>query len=339
MERIDLVLPWVDGSDPAWRAVKSRVIGAAGQDDSVERYRDWDCLRYLFRGIERFVPWAGTIHFITWGHLPTWLNAEHPKLHIVRHEEYIPSEYLPTFSSRCIELNLHRIKDLSERFVYLNDDTFFLRPIKPNFFFRDGLPVDCAALNPISTKDLSRGGKRIFYAPYVGVQYLNRDFDMRRCIAAHPLKWYNPRYGRHLFFNLLLSIWPSFVGFWDFHMPQPFLKSSFAEAWQTDGDILHSTCTHAIRSDFDVNQWFIRYRRLAQGQFAPGRPLKNAVFHLGQQTQTICDQITAQKLPMICLSDSSSVEHFEQEKAQLCSVFEKIFPTPSAFEKEGANSK
>ncbi|MEI3411918.1 MAG: hypothetical protein V8Q57_00820 [Blautia sp.] len=54
------------------------------------------------------------IYFVTWGHLPNWLNISHPKLKVVRHEEFIPPDYLPTFSSNSIELNLHRIKGLSK---------------------------------------------------------------------------------------------------------------------------------------------------------------------------------------------------------------------------------
>ena len=39
----------------------------AEQDDRKERYRDWDLLRYWFRGVERFAPWVRRIHFVTWG--------------------------------------------------------------------------------------------------------------------------------------------------------------------------------------------------------------------------------------------------------------------------------
>ena len=37
-------------------------------------------------------------------------------------------------------MNLHRIGDLAERFVFFNDDMFLLRPVGPDFFFRRGLP-------------------------------------------------------------------------------------------------------------------------------------------------------------------------------------------------------
>ena len=98
---IDFVMPWVDGSDPAWREefLKYRALqapqgepacdtgtAAGAVDASEERYRDWDTLRYWFRGVERFAPWVNRIHFITWGHLPAWLDTAHPKLHVVRQD-------------------------------------------------------------------------------------------------------------------------------------------------------------------------------------------------------------------------------------------------------------
>ena len=53
---IDLVLPWVDGSDPAWRAEKNRY----DTDHTVSdvRFESWDNLQYVFRGIEKFMPWV-----------------------------------------------------------------------------------------------------------------------------------------------------------------------------------------------------------------------------------------------------------------------------------------
>lgn len=84
--------------------------------------------------MERFAPWVRRIHFITWGHLPAWLDTAHPKLHVVNHAEYMPAEYLPTFNSNTIELNIARIEGLAERFVLFNDDTFLLRDTPPEYF-------------------------------------------------------------------------------------------------------------------------------------------------------------------------------------------------------------
>ena len=75
---IDFVIPWVDGEDPAWRRQFLAVRRAEGADASEIRFRDWRNLRYWFRGVERLAPWVRRIHFITWGHLPAWLNTDRP---------------------------------------------------------------------------------------------------------------------------------------------------------------------------------------------------------------------------------------------------------------------
>ena len=149
---IDFVITWVDGSDPIWFQEKQKIfkkaVGAVDTDDRSERYRDWGILKYLFRSIEKFAPWVNNVYFVTCGHLPEWLNTECSKLQIVSHKDFIPQKYLPTFNSHPIEWNFHRIKNLSEHFVYFNDDIFLLQPIEPTDFFRDGKPVDMLALQP-----------------------------------------------------------------------------------------------------------------------------------------------------------------------------------------------
>lgn len=144
---MDFVIAWVDGNDPAWQKEKRKTEHVpevtAEADDRNERYRDWDNLQYWFRGVEQFAPWVRKIHFVTWGHFPKWLNTEHPKLHIVKHEDFIPSEFLPTFNSHTIEWNFHRILGLSERFVYFNDDMFLLNQIHPENFSSGKSPWIC----------------------------------------------------------------------------------------------------------------------------------------------------------------------------------------------------
>lgn len=94
--------------------------------------RDWDNLQYWFRGVEQNCPWVNKIFFIIANekHIPKWLNRSSPKLRIVFHDEFIPRGFLPTYNIRIIEAFEHRIKDLSEHFIYCDDDFFFLNPIK-----------------------------------------------------------------------------------------------------------------------------------------------------------------------------------------------------------------
>ena len=53
------------------------------------------------------------------------------------HKDIIPQEYLPTFNSRTIEMFIHRIPDLDERFLYFNDDMFPLLPCDEGDFFAE----------------------------------------------------------------------------------------------------------------------------------------------------------------------------------------------------------
>ena len=135
-EKIDFVVLWVDGEDPEWQREKARFEPEYETSaSSINRYRDWDLMRYWFRGVEKYAPWVNRIFFVTSGQIPEWLKADHPKLRLVEHREYIPKQYLPTFNSNVIELRLHHIADLSEHFVLFNDDMFLTAPVKPEDFF------------------------------------------------------------------------------------------------------------------------------------------------------------------------------------------------------------
>lgn len=338
MQPIDFVMPWVDGDDPTWQSEKLRVVPT--DDDScdarAERFRDWRTLRYWFRGIEAFTPWVRKVHFITWGHLPQWLNVDHPKLNIVRHQDYIPQKYLPTFNSHTIELNLHRIRGLCEQFVYWNDDVFPLHPLRQEDFFRNSLPCDSALMNPANTTDLAdaNGDGRIFYPPYNCVQHLNLHYSLRQCIKRHPLKWFNPRYGSYLLRNLLLIPWPRFVGFVDLHLAQPYLKLSFEEAWEDSEEILDKSCAHKVRSDHDINQWYIRYRQLAEGRFSPISPRDHACYRLTAENDEVFRVITQQKKPLVCLNDGpGAAACFKEQRTRLLCALEAVLPERSSFEK------
>lgn len=334
---IDFVLPWVDGNDPDWRARKRTITGAATTDDREERYRDLGILRYWFRGVERFAPWVRKIWFICDQEAPAWLKRDHPKLTIVRHEDYLPEAYRPTFSSHPIELNLHRIEGLSEQFVYFNDDMFLLSPAKEEAFFKYGLPRDTALMSPLPTTDLKQKEKKpiIFTIPLNNLSYLNRDYDFRSCVKKHPLKWINAKYGAWMFTNLMLMAWPRFVGFKETHIPHAYLKTSFKEAWAQDGDILDATSRHHIRDDRDVNQWLIRYRQMAEGKFMPIRP-QGSVCDLAPNPEKAAEVIRKQAMPMVCLNDAGlERDAFTDAKRQIREAFHSILPEASSFETDG----
>lgn len=51
-------------------------------------------------------------------------------------QEIFPNKsHLPTFSSPAIECHVHRIPNLSEKFLYLNDDVMFGKDVWPEDFY------------------------------------------------------------------------------------------------------------------------------------------------------------------------------------------------------------
>lgn len=335
LEQIDIVIPWVDGSDPLWRAEKRKwSTEKEKKEQSAEwydhdiRYRDWDTLRYFFRGVEQFAPWVRKVHFVTWGHTPDWLNTQYDKLNIVNHKNYIPGQYLPTFNSHVIELNFHRIEGLAERFIYFNDDMFLTAPTLPKDFFRGGLPCDSAVINPI-IKVRHEGKAEIW-----NLEIINDRFEKNQVISQHPFQWFNIRYGRYLLRNFLLMPWKQFVGFYEQHLPNAFLKSTFETLWECEGEALDATCRGRIRDDGQVSQWLMKNWQMVTGAFYP-RSLKiGKYFILGedQNYHSIYHTIREKDCKLLCINDSVYVDDFSKRRDELLAAFEAILPQKSEFE-------
>ncbi len=136
---VDAVFTWVNHDDPNWKALYADAKG--GEDanlsdaNAMSRFRNNDELRYAMRSLADNLPWLRKIHVFSNCNPPDWLDTAHEKIEWVRHEDVIPAEYLPTFNSHVIESYLHRIPGVAERFIYLNDDFFVMRSMKPSDFF------------------------------------------------------------------------------------------------------------------------------------------------------------------------------------------------------------
>ena len=324
---IDFVIIWVDGNDPEWRAEREKYQTKKSDSDET-RYRDWGILKYWFRAVELHAPWVRKIHFVTNGQKPEWLNLDNEKIHFVRHSDFIPSEYLPTFSSHTIELNLHRIPGLSDKFVYFNDDMYINRSVEPSDYFAGDLPCDCAIL---STIKIERKG--ISSIVLNNLKIINSRFDFKKSFKNNLLKWINLKYGKQLFRTFLLLPWHYFVGFYEMHIPYSYRKDIYEEVWDKEELILKATCQHKFRDDNDVNQWLIRYWILAKGIFRPRSAKIGRLYFAGNTSSEICEEITKHKHKMFCISDSDSIKDFEKYKKEIQDTFETEYPNKSSFER------
>ncbi|MEY8375341.1 stealth family protein [Lachnospiraceae bacterium 56-18] len=328
---IDFVLPWVDGSDPAWRVKKAKFEKEESSSVHAFDYQDWGLLPYWFRCVEKNAPWVRYIYFVTWGHIPNWLNINHPKLKIVKHTDYIPEKYLPTFSSHTIELNLHRIPGLSEHFVYFNDDTYLLKKVTADFFFKLGLPCDSAVINPIAPANKECIANLMVTTTGV----INENFFKRKVIWKNVWKWFNIRYFPLVFLNLMFIPWKRFVGLYESHLPTSMMKSTYNEVWDKEYRLLDATCTRKFR-DFkmDVNQWVMKNWQIASGKFMPRgiRCGKLIAIRSVDDAEKYSDIIKKRSYPMICINDHITDETYLEAAKIIKTAFDIHYDEKSCFE-------
>lgn len=133
---IDVVYTWVDDAWPGYMDMLRR-HSTTRHDLNPNRTRDnLNILKYSLRSLARYLPWARQVYVVSCRpQVPPWLNPS--AVRIVHHDEFMPAQHLPTFSSFAIVANLHRLPGLSRRFVYVEDDRLFGRDVTPADFFTD----------------------------------------------------------------------------------------------------------------------------------------------------------------------------------------------------------
>lgn len=152
---IDVVYTWVNGSDPIWLESKRIAKGEKEEEiptpivntttntttsppddsSSSNRYRDSNELLYSLRSIQKHAPFTRTIYIVTDHQIPKWLNLANPNIRVIPHSLiYGNLTDLPVFSSPSIESHLHSIPNLSQYFLYFNDDVFLGSKTYPSDF-------------------------------------------------------------------------------------------------------------------------------------------------------------------------------------------------------------
>lgn len=336
---IDFVIPWVDGSDSVWLARKKQAmhefnISTTNVDDSDARYRDWGLLKYWLRGVEKNAPWVHRIFLITDHQIPDWLAIDNEKLQVIFHEDYLPQEFLPAFSSHPIELNLHRIKDLSEHFVYFNDDMFVVNPVQPeDFFTRSGLPRTSAVASALRVIPPD-----YFFMPLIDAAIVSRHFNFHHSFFRNLGKWLSPKNGLDVLRTILTLPYPNFMGFVEDHLPNPYLKTTFEEVWKAEPDVLRTTSMHHFRALTDVNQFLLREWQVASGNFMPVNRKIGHAYQLRQdwkeQLDACSKDIQLRKYKVICINDSVFIDDVNCAIRMTQEIFNRSLPEKSSFERK-----
>lgn len=291
---IDLIIPMVFPQDPAWQAEYKKYRGSKDATQHV-RFRSWGTEELLVRCCMKYMPWVHCIFLVlaSSSQEQEWmrkLKIKNGKLKIVFHKDFIPEEYLPCFSSPCFEMFLHRIPDLSECFIYGNDDMFPLSPLEPEDFFRlAGEPTGTVSALPCM---------RFSEKAYPD----DPNVFQRKCMAQ--LNMIGKPFGKR-YKNTYLK--PS-------HSLAPITKSVCEEVWRQHGDEIIMHLSPLTRTDRSYNHYIYMLQAYFDGLSVGHTPREQ---YVGPKTPTarIAQIIADQNAGIVCLNDNEGIRNWEEMAA------------------------
>ena len=307
---IDFVYLWVDGNDPEQQESLRRAKARLGKETSPLsslscRFVDNQELRFSLRSLMANAPWIRKIHIVTNGQVPSWLDTEHPKIQMVFHKDIMPADALPTFNSEAIETCLSNIPDLTEHFLYGNDDCFIGRPTGPDFFFTEkGLPIVYGVKHSWKQKDthgLSLYLKNIYYSTCLFKERMGREF----------------------------SFLPS-------HNISPYRKSWLKACQQKFAPQFEVTCRQKFRAEKSVSRIILDYWALACG----GSPYKEIDRDIKRgeilrspllSPQELRESFSSVRPVLFCINDNERT--LEEDRVQLPRFMHELFPQQADWEK------
>lgn len=307
---IDLVYTWVDGNDPLWIAKRKNLSGSTfSNDDSdcVGRYANNDELKYSLRSVERYAPWIHKIYIITDRQIPEWLDISNPKIKIIDHTEIMPAEALPCFNSQVIEHCICNIPDLTEHFLYANDDTFINRYVSPrDFFASDGFPI--VRMNRRQHRKLTL----MLKARLLGKKQNSCSKAIQN--AAELVK---QKYGKYF-------------GCKTHHNIDAYSKSTYLHAREIFDAEINSTLANHFRSDNDIQRNLYSYVALAEHKAHLRYVTRRTSFRLHIEKDNY-KKLKRYNPLFFCLNDSEYASDRDRIRAK--DFLERRFPDKSAFEK------
>lgn len=313
-EPIDVVYTWVNDDDPEWQSRKRQASGLI-DDESVNdtalnlsRFANRDELKYSLRSIEAYANWVNHIYIVTDRQVPEWLNTDHPNITMVDHREiFSDPSVLPVFNSHAIESQLHHIAGLSERYLYMNDDVFFMRPVTPELFFTsNGLSKFFPSRAPLDIQDASP-----------------RDLPVLSA-AKHGREFMITQHGR--------TVTNKFK-----HTPHPQLRSVLQEMEAEHPDLFRSVASSKFRSSEDCSIASSLYHHHA---FAKRRAMVGEIAYdyldiASPKAALRLEWFSYQsRLEVLCLNDTdSTVAGQEKVSRRLTDFLERRFSIASSFER------
>lgn len=139
---IDMVIPYVNNQDLVWRNTYIKYCKDHNLNNKVvemvsSRYGGITFIYDQLALIKKNMPWINKIYLLLSNKEQIIPSLLPPNCEIILHNQFIPQQFLPTFNSCTIEMFLWNIPNLSEHFIYANDDMLPTGKLKPSDFFAE----------------------------------------------------------------------------------------------------------------------------------------------------------------------------------------------------------
>lgn len=139
--KVDFVYTYVDSTDKKWLKKYKKVFPSKNIDTI--RYRNYEEIYFSLKTLEKYgKSVCNKIYIVTdnqtldTNKLSSWVKK---RTTYVFHDKIIPSKFLPTFNSIVIESFLHLIPNLTDNYVYVNDDVFLGNTLTEDFLYQNGV--------------------------------------------------------------------------------------------------------------------------------------------------------------------------------------------------------
>lgn len=302
---IDLVYLWVDGSDPKWLKNKERFLDR--KINLVGRYQNNQELKYSLRSVEKHLPWIRKIFIVTDNQIPSFLNVNHSKIHIIHHSEIIPKKYLPSFNSSVIEHFIYKIPELSEHFLFSNDDMFVNADLEQSFFFRNEIPV-----------------MRMLYDPLIKKKLVLKRFFKKK-INTYRLAIENA-------YNLFYDRFGVFYSVKEHHNIHAFLKSDYKYVIEDIfGNDLKSMYFNRFRHKSDIHRILVNYYGIHNKRGILKNSDRKESCRIRVHKTNYQRYIDKYNPKLFCLNDSEHAT--DKDRAHVEPFLKKLFPEKASFEK------
>ena len=273
---IDFVFPYVTSDDPAWQQLYKAALTGTETDWSagIERFRDNGMLKYLFRSLEKNMPWINQVHMIVMSdsQVPSWLDRS--KVDIIYHNEFLPNNLLPTFNSSTIETFLPLLPRVSNTFIYSNDDLIPFKALSPEFFFNYGKPI---------------------YSIQLG--------DFRPTAPGDVL--------RRKDYNLIMNTNENRIVITQ-HGPLVYKKAWIKECYNKYEDILIKSCSK-FREDQNYNQYlYAFYQMMKKNIINSEKKIKSYIARTNKISTIIAEDF--KKNDFVCINDDNNTSKQDWDK-------------------------